>query len=122
MDKVLVVDDDQDILSVVKILLTMHHFAVHTISKPELIRNEIENFSPDLILLDISLGGVDGRKICKELKSSDKTSGTPVVLFSAHPDLANNLMGCMANDIVTKPFDSGNLVATLRANLANRSN
>jgi DNA-binding response OmpR family regulator len=118
MDKVLVVDDDQDILLVVKILLTMNNFAVHAISNPELIRGEIENFSPDLILLDISLGGIDGRKICKELKSSDITRSIPVVLFSAHHILANNLLGCMANDVITKPFDSGDLLAILRANLA----
>jgi DNA-binding response OmpR family regulator len=122
MDKVLVIDDDQDILSVVKILLTMNNFAVHAISKPELIGAEIENFSPDLILLDISLGGTDGRKICKDLKSSGKTRSIPVVLFSAYHDLVRNTIGCMADDVITKPFDSGNLLAILRANLSNRSN
>ena len=117
MNKILVVDDDQDILSVVEILLSMNNFNVKTISKWEHIDNTIENFSPDLILLDVALGGADGREICKNLKNSDETQHIPVILFSSHYDLVNNIKECMANGLVTKPFETAYLLDTIRKNI-----
>ena len=117
MNKILVVDDDQDILSVVEILLSMNNFNVKTISKWEHIDHTIENFSPDLILLDVALGGADGREICKNLKKSNQTQHIPVILFSAHYDLVNNIKECMANGLVTKPFETSYLLDTIRKNI-----
>lgn len=117
MSRILVVDDDQDILNVVKIVLSMHNFTVEVICRGEDISRSIESFSPDLILLDVALGSVDGRDICKELKRSANTSHIPVILFSAHSDLANNLNECMANDFVAKPFDTSFLVDKIRKNI-----
>lgn len=121
MSKILVVDDDHDILTVVKILLNMNNFSVKTISKWEYINHEIESFSPDLILLDVALGGADGRDICKNLKKSDDTRHIPVILFSAHYDLVNNIKGCMADGVVTKPFETSYLLDTIRKNLENNN-
>jgi DNA-binding response OmpR family regulator len=118
MDKILVVDDDHDILTVVKLLLGMNNFSVRAISKWQYINSEIKDFSPDLILLDVALRGADGRDICKELKRSGETNHIPVILFSAHHDLVNNTHGCMADGVVTKPFDTSFLLATIRENLA----
>ena len=118
MNKILVVDDDQDILSVVEIVLSMNNFKVKTISKWEAIYATIKNFSPDLILLDVALGGADGRQICKELKKSGNTAHIPVILFSAHYDLVNNIQECMANGLVTKPFETSYLLETIRKNIA----
>jgi DNA-binding response OmpR family regulator len=118
MSKILVVDDDHDILSVVKILLNLNNFAVRTTSKWEYISHEIEDFSPDLILLDVALGGADGREICKQLKKSDDTRHIPIILFSAHYDLVNNIQGCMADGLVTKPFETSYLLDTIRKNIA----
>jgi DNA-binding response OmpR family regulator len=118
MNRILVVDDDHDILTVVEILLTMNNFLVKTISKWNDITDAIKNFSPNLILLDIALGGADGREICSQLKQSDETRHIPVILFSAHYDLANNIHECLANGLVTKPFESSFLLDTLRKHLA----
>ena len=63
MDKILVIDDDIEILNVVKLILTMDGFEVDTESRWEKTFYKIESFKPDLILLDISLGGEDGRNI-----------------------------------------------------------
>lgn len=118
MNKILVVDDDTDILTVVEIVLSMNNYAVKAISKWEEISQAIKTFSPDLILLDVALGGADGREICKQLKKSAETEHIPVILFSAHYDLMNSLKGCMANGLVTKPFETSYLLETIRKNIA----
>ena len=112
------VDDDRDILTVVEILLGMNNYSVRTISRWQQIDNEIEAFSPDLILLDVSLGGADGRDICKQLKVSENTSHIPVILFSAHHDLVNNIKGCGADGLITKPFETSYLLDTIKKNIA----
>ena len=118
MNKILVVDDDTDILTVVEILLKMNNFSVQTISKWEEIPNSITNFSPDLILLDVALGGADGRDICKGLKKSNETQHIPVILFSAHYNLVNNIKDCLADGLITKPFETSYLLETIRKNIA----
>ena len=118
MNKILVVDDDADILAVVEIILSMHNYSVKTISRREDISHSIQNFTPDLILLDVALGGADGREICSELKKSANTKHIPIILFSAQYDLANNMQGCKANGLVTKPFETPYLLETIRRNIA----
>jgi DNA-binding response OmpR family regulator len=118
MNKILIVDDDPDILAIVEILLQMNNFQVEAISKWERITNSIKTFSPDLILLDVALGGADGREICKRLKQSDETQHIPVILFSAHYDLVGNIKDCNANGLVTKPFETSYLLETIRKNIA----
>ena len=118
MKKVLVVDDDIDILTVVQMLLSMNHYSVQAVSKWQDIHNTVKSFSPDLILLDVALSGADGREICRQLKRSDDTRHIPVILFSAYYDLANNIKGCMANGLITKPFERTYLLETIRKNIA----
>lgn len=117
MDKILLVDDDIDILSVVKILLTQNDFKVQAISDWKTINQSIATFHPDLILLDISLGGADGRDICRGLKDSKETRHIPVILFSAIYDLQNNLKECRAEAFLSKPFDTYRLIDTIKTNL-----
>ena len=118
MNKILVVDDDADILAVVELILNANDFNVKTISRWEDISHSIQNFSPDLILLDVALGGADGRAICTALKKSVDTKHIPVILFSAQYDLVNNMQGCMANGMVAKPFETSYLLETIRKNIA----
>ena len=117
MYKILIIDDDIDILAVVELVLLHNHFNVHTLSKWQQIPQTIISYSPDLILLDVSLGGADGRDICKQLKSDEQTKQIPVILFSAHYDLINNLKGSKPNAVITKPFENDNLVKTINLNL-----
>ena len=118
MSKILVVDDDEDILAVVQIVLSMNSFTVRAISKWEDIAGTVKDFSPDLILLDVALRGADGREVCKQLKKSNDTRHIPVILFSAHYDLVNNIHECMANGLITKPFETSYLLETIRKNIA----
>lgn len=118
MDKILVVDDDLDILTLVKMSLKMHGFDVEALSKWEQINNNIDSFSPDLILLDVSLGGADGREICKRLKNTTHTAHIPVILFSANADMEKSLAYCHAEGFIAKPYELSHFLTTIRKTLA----
>ena len=122
MSKILVVDDDVDILSVMKILLTMKGFEVDVISKGENALPKTEIFKPDLIILDVLISGHDGRTICKQLKSNKETSHIPVIMFSAHPGAAATIADYGANDFIAKPFDVNSLMKKINEQLGLSAN
>ena len=117
MNKILIVDDDEDILTLVKMSLTMHKFTVEALARWENVDDYIERFSPELILMDISLKGADGRDICKRLKQAEKTSKIPVILFSANSDLGNTYRQYNAQDFIEKPYELPHLLKTIRHHL-----
>jgi DNA-binding response OmpR family regulator len=110
MPKILVVDDDSDILSVMETLLTMKGFEVKGIANGGYIFPVIGTFKPDIILLDVLISGQDGRTICKKLKSNNETRLIPVIMFSAHPGAAAAIAEYGADDFIAKPFDVANLL------------
>jgi DNA-binding response OmpR family regulator len=123
MNKILVVDDDIDILTLVKMTLTMNGFDVAILSRWESIYNTIENFAPDLILLDVSLAGADGREICKTLKAQKETQHIPVILFSANIEMEKSIENCNAQAFISKPYDLNYFLNTIRSNIgANKLN
>jgi DNA-binding response OmpR family regulator len=117
MSKILIVDDDIDILTLVKLTLTMKGFDVEALSKWEGIDKSIVTFSPDLILLDVSLNGADGREICKRLKSKTDTQHIPIVLFSANVEMEKSLGDCHAEAFVPKPYNLPYLLNTINTNI-----
>ncbi len=117
MSKILVVDDDVDILSVMEILLTMKGFEVEVTAKWESTFEKIESFNPDLILLDVLISGNDGRTICKQLKSQEETRRIPVIMFSAHPSAAATMSEYGADDFIAKPFDVNELIKKVNSHL-----
>ncbi len=117
MKKILVVDDDVDILTMVKMMLKLNHFEVEAISRWEGINDSITNFEPDLILLDISLAGADGRDLCRKIKRANETQHIPVILFSAYAELGNNFQDCQAQAFIAKPFEMSHLLKTIRVYL-----
>jgi DNA-binding response OmpR family regulator len=117
MAKILVVDDDTDILSVMEMLLSMKGFEVQVTSKGENTLPKTASFKPDLILLDVLISGHDGRVICKQLKSNKETSHIPVIMFSAHPGAAASIAEYGANDFIAKPFDVNNLMKKVNTQL-----
>lgn len=118
MSKILVIDDDLDILVVMEILLTMKGFDVDVTAKWENTFEKIENFKPNLILLDVLISGNDGRTICKQLKSQNKTKNIPIIMFSAHPGAAATIREYGADDFIAKPFDVNDLLAKVNSQLA----
>jgi CheY-like chemotaxis protein len=100
---ILVIDDSEAILDVVKIALEMADWEVST-SQTGVCLQQMEHNLPDLILLDILLSGEDGCEICQRLKSEEQTRHIPVILLSAHAGLRETAEGCGANDYLVKPF------------------
>lgn len=115
MQKILVVDDDDDTLDLVGILLPIHGLTVQKVSDGENTLMQTRIFEPDLILLDINIKGCDGKEICKQLKSHDSPfKNIPVILFSAGTDLGKQIAECNADDFIQKPFDLAALVDKIK--------
>jgi DNA-binding response OmpR family regulator len=110
MKRILIVDDDIDILTVVQLVLDSSGFEVSAISNWQQIYTQIDTFKPDLVLLDVSLGTQDGRNICKQLKSNDQTKHISIILFSANHNVEKSVIECMADSFISKPFDINNLI------------
>ena len=103
--KILVVDDEPDILEFLQIIFEEEGFVVATTEKGEYLEKLNNGGLPDLILLDMLLSGKDGREIVKSLKSREKTKHIPVIMFSAHPSAEQTALAAGADDFVEKPFD-----------------
>src|ERR1700730_2768827 len=103
--KILVVDDERDILEFLQVILEDEGYAVVTTDKDEYLENIHRGGLPDLILLDLLLSGKDGREIVKYLKSQEETRHIPVIMLSAHPSAEETARLAGADDFVAKPFD-----------------
>jgi DNA-binding response OmpR family regulator len=121
MKRILVVDDDIEILCVVQLVLDSNGFEVVAISDWQQIYGQIEEFKPDLILLDVSLGTQDGRNICKQLKSNINTKHISVILFSANHNVEKSIPECLADFFISKPFDINNLIQGINNQLLETS-
>jgi DNA-binding response OmpR family regulator len=114
MKNILIVDDDKDILAVLKILLTKSGFNVVATAKGEDTYAHLASPRPDVILLDINLLTVDGRDICKNIKGNSDTKDIPIVMFTANHNMRDHLGDCNANEFIEKPFEINHLVKTLK--------
>lgn len=118
--KILAVDDDREIVEVIKIILEDEGYEVSTLTNGKNILNVIKALRPDLILLDVMLGGMDGREICRTIKSHEIFKRIPIVMISASHNLQNLLkMPGSPNDFLAKPFDIDHLVMKVKAQLCN---
>ena len=103
--KILIVDDEPDILEFLQIIFEEAGFLVVTTEKGDYLEKLNSGSLPDLILLDMLLSGKDGREIVKRLKREKRTKHIPVIMFSAHPSAAKTALEAGADDFVEKPFD-----------------
>ena len=110
MKKILIVDDDADILEIVSIILKNKGYEVYTHPNGLEVPEAVINYAPDLVLLDIRLPGKLGTQICKELK--EISDHPPIILFSAHAK-KEEAMQCNADGFMVKPFDVGTLLKTV---------
>ena len=115
MKKILVIDDDPDILYTVKHILISQGFEVCTHPTGLNVLEVVMDYQPDLILLDILLPGKLGTEICKELK--DSNCEIPIVLFSAHSQSENFLDMFRADAFIAKPFEVKNLLNTVNLHM-----
>lgn len=114
MNRILVVDDDYEIASAVKMILELHDFKCQIITNYKCFQNKIDEFSPDLIILDIFLNGADGRQVCKEFMQKNPQAKVKIILFSANQDASRSYKNYHADAFISKPFDTDNLISIIR--------
>lgn len=105
MNKVLVIDDDEDI-SAMLFLLLRKSFDVAVVTNSEDIFPQLKTFQPDIILLDVFLTGYDGRIICKQLKFHPASKHIPIIMVSGNDEILQTVVLFGANDYLQKPFGS----------------
>lgn len=108
--KVLVVDDDLDILDSISIVLETEGYDVATTPRANEAFSTTKTFVPDLIILDLLLSGEDGSVICSGLKAKKETNNIPVIMMSAHPSAADVVKKAGADDFLSKPFNIDDLI------------
>ena len=114
--RILVVDDDTDILDLLQAILDYEGYLVHT-SPSGSIFQHIQRSLPDLILLDVLLSEKDGRVLCRQLKWNALTHHIPVILFSAHVKREHALSESQADDFLAKPFEMQELLEVVQKHL-----
>ena len=112
-NKILLIDDDELMLEALDCFLMMEHFNTHKVAKAEQIIQSVNDFKPDLIVMDIRLDTADGRTVCDELKSKTSTSHIPIILLTGLTFDEIAYIDCSADAIIGKPFLNSSLLHTI---------
>ncbi len=108
--RILVLDDNQDILDIVHETLTYEGFDVKSTSRSNAVMPLVEEFKPDLVILDYRVAGLNGGELCKQIKSHPDFKNVPVIIFSAYINHNDELFDYGCDAIINKPFDLSELV------------
>ncbi len=114
MKKVLVVEDDASILEVMRYILQDAGYSTQTLSDGGKAYEKVTQYKPDIILLDISLSGYDGRLICRDLKNAVTTKNIPIIMIAAHTEVRKESVKCGADDFLAKPFNIDDLLKKIK--------
>ena len=112
--KVLVIDDDTNICELLRLYLEKEGFSVISVNDGETALTTFKSEEPDIVLLDIMLPKLDGWQVCREIR---KFSDTPIIMLSAKGETFDKVLGLElgADDYVTKPFDTKEIVARIKS-------
>ena len=115
--KILVVDDEPDILELMGYNLARHNFDMIGVSSGEAAFVSVRKSLPNLVVLDLMLPGIDGLEVCRRLKNDRRTAAIPVIILSAKGEEADVVIGLElgADDYLTKPFSPRVLMARIKA-------
>ena len=115
-ENILVVDDEEDVLELVRYNLNKNGYSVLTAASGEDAVVKARAKLPDLVILDLMLPGIDGLEVCKKLKGDSKTERIPIVMLTAKGEEADVITGLElgADDYVTKPFSPKVLLARVK--------
>ncbi|HAK96147.1 MAG TPA: DNA-binding response regulator [Planctomycetes bacterium] len=121
-EKILVVDDEEDILELLQYNLSRDGFTVVRASTGEQALASARGSPPDLVLLDLMLPGINGLDLCKRFRADERLAAVPIIIVSAKGEEADVVAGLElgADDYVTKPFSVRTLLARIRAVLRRR--
>lgn len=116
-ETILVVDDEQDILELLRYNLEREGYRVITVETGEAAVEKSLSGDPDLIVLDLMLPGIDGVEVCRRLRAKEELSDVPVIMLTAKSEDSDVISGLEvgADDYVTKPFSPKVLIARIRA-------
>ena len=112
--KILIVDDDNNIAELISLYMTKECFETMIVNDGESVMPAMESFSPNLILLDIMLPGMDGYQVCREVRAK---YSVPIIMLSAKGEVSDKVLGLElgADDYIEKPFDLLELMARVDA-------
>ena len=115
--RILVVEDDPDIAELVAHHLTRAGFSAEVIWTGSEVLPRLRQEAPDLVVLDLMLPGLSGLEICRLMRGDPKIAGVPIIMLTARAQEEDRVMGLElgADDYVTKPFSTRELVARVRA-------
>ena len=113
-NKILVVDDDLNICELLKLYLENEGYTAYVANDGQAAVDMFNEKSPDLVLLDIMLPKMDGWQVCREIR---KTYSVPIIMLTAKGETFDKVLGLElgADDYVTKPFDSKEVMARIKA-------
>jgi two-component system, OmpR family, alkaline phosphatase synthesis response regulator PhoP len=122
-ENILVVEDEEDILELVKYNLAKEGYRVSAAASGEAGLKTARNSLPDLIVLDLMLPGIDGLEVCKILKNDSKTQHIPVIMLTAKGEESDIITGLEigADDYLPKPFSPKVLIARVRTVLRRKA-
>jgi len=116
-ERLLVIEDDEDILQLLKYNLAKEGYEVTGVMSGEEAAKALKSSLPDLVLLDLMLPGVDGLDVCRQLKRNAQTGQIPIIMLTAKGEEADIVTGLElgADDYITKPFSPRVMLARVRA-------
>ena len=112
--KILLVDDEVDLLQFIKYRLESFGYEIVTLTTGEEALAWLATNIPDLILLDIVLPNIQGEEVCKRLKSNDKLKHIPIILYNAKCDISEEAKRVCADDCMGNPFASQDLLFKIK--------
>jgi CheY-like chemotaxis protein len=120
-DRVLVVDDDQEVLEFVHTLLDLEGIEAVAAGDASAALQELRGGKVRLVLLDVAMPGIDGLQLCRQIKSDPQFGKIPVVFISARPGqhVESEALAAGAEEFLRKPFDNEELLELVRAHITN---
>ena len=115
---ILVVDDDQDIGTMLKMMLEYKGYAVTVINRADQTYEILSSNKIDLVILDMLIADIYGTDVCMQIRKNTATAHLPVLMISALPDARQDCINAGANDFISKPFDMHEILSKISAYIA----
>jgi DNA-binding response OmpR family regulator len=113
--KILILDDNEDILEMIKEAMLSEGYEAISIAATDDIIQSLQNSGADMLLIDYLLPGVNGGELCHQVKSHPATAHLPVIMLSAYPRVLNSLGNYGSDAFIAKPFSLEELTETVKA-------
>jgi DNA-binding response OmpR family regulator len=111
--RILVLDDDADIGTMIKMMLEYKGYSVTVSDRAESAQETMRSGDVDLVIMDMLLSGVNGTDLCREFKKDKATSTIPIIMISAHPNAKEICLQAGADEFISKPFDMNDILSKI---------